>query len=89
MDQIVITVPKVVSILIISLFIVGGTSMMIGEEKKAKWFRKRRKYTLFTRRGFMGEICHFGYPCTKEGSVVTLGMALAICLVVYLVLSFG
>ena len=46
------------------------TSIVIGEERKSRWFKKRTKYTFFTRRSIFGEFVHFGHPCTKEGVLV-------------------
>lgn len=86
MDGLLITVPKVILILGAALGIVAVTGMIIGEEKKAKWFKKREKYSMFTRRGFLGEVCHFGYPRTKEGALTTIGMAIAIALFAYIIL---
>ena len=31
------------------------TALIIGNEKKAKWFQRRTKYTWFNSRGFLGE----------------------------------
>lgn len=89
MDETVLSVEKLAYILVAALVIVAITGYLIGEEKKAKWFRKRQKYSLFTRRGFLGEVFHFGYPCTKEGAFVTLGMAAAIIAVSWLIFVFG
>lgn len=71
-----------------TLTIILLTALYIGEEKKAQWFRKRKKYSWFLRRGILGEIFHFGYPCTKEGYVVTLIMVLLICISSFLIVTF-
>lgn len=39
----------------------------VGPDNKAKWFRKRKKYTFFNRRGVFGEDINFGYPVTIQG----------------------
>lgn len=65
---------RVILAFILSLFIILAVSKYVGEEKKAKWFKKRTKYTLFTRRGFLGEALHFGHPVTREGYIVMFGM---------------
>lgn len=52
------------------LFTVVG--IIIGNERKAKWFKKRTKYTLFTRRSILSEFIHFGRPCTWEGLLITI-----------------
>lgn len=57
-----------------AMAIIFLSSQVIGAERKSKWFRKRRKYGLFTRRGLLGESCHFGVPCTKEGVLTTILM---------------
>ena len=31
------------------------TALIIGNEKKAKWFQRRTKYTWFNSRGFLGK----------------------------------
>jgi len=55
---------------LLSLVLFAATSMIIGSERKSRWFRKRTKFSFFTMRGFLGEFIHFGYPCTKEGVLV-------------------
>ena len=37
------------------------TALIIGNEKKAKWFQRGTKYTWFNSRGFLGEVLFFGY----------------------------
>ena len=61
------------------------TALVIGEERKSRWFKKRTKYSFFNRRGFLGERLQFGYPKTWAGGGVTLCMAVAIALEIYLV----
>lgn len=55
----------------IAFLIFVCASLLIGEQRKALWFRKRTKYSFFLRRSFVGEFVHFGYPVTKEGYAVT------------------
>ncbi len=43
---------------------------VLGPERKAKWFRKRKKYTFFNRRGIFGEDINFGYPICWQGILV-------------------
>ena len=38
------------------------------------WFRKRKKYTFFNRRGIFGEDINFGYPVTWQGILVFLAI---------------
>lgn len=59
---------------LLSMVIVTATALAIGKERKARWFRKRKKASFFTRRGVFGELWHFGYPCTKEGVLVSIVM---------------
>jgi len=55
---------------LLSFVLFAATSVIIGPERKSRWFRKRTKYSFFTARGVLGEFIHFGYPCTKEGILV-------------------
>lgn len=61
------------------------TSKFIGPANKAAWFHKRTKYSFFLRRGILGEECHFGYPCKKEGFVVSGVMLAAIAIMTFIV----
>ena len=61
-----------------ALFICICTALLIGEERKSKWFQKRTTYSFFLRRGVLGEWLHFGYPCTIKGYGVT---AIMLCLI--------
>ena len=60
-------------------------SIILGPERKALWFKKRTKYTFFSRRSVFGEIMHFGYPVTKEGYAVTSIIIAAIGVATYVV----
>lgn len=46
----------------------------VGPENKKIWFRKRKKYTFFNRRGVFGEDINFGYPVTWQGCLVFLAI---------------
>ena len=72
--------------LFLGLLIIFATARAIGPERKAEWFQKRRKYSWFNRRGFAGEVFHFGYPRTWQGLVVALLMFGAIGLVGYVII---
>ncbi|MCI5836277.1 MAG: hypothetical protein MR209_00295 [Veillonellaceae bacterium] len=63
-----------------AMVIIGITAEIIGEERKALWFKKRTKFSFFLRRGPLGEKFHFGYPRTLEGIGVFLVMMAAIAL---------
>ena len=69
---------KVFTCICMALFICICTALLIGEERKSKWFQKRTAYSFFLRRGVLGEWLHFGYPCTVEGYGVT---AIMLCLI--------
>jgi predicted permease len=45
-------------------------AQIIGEERKARWFKKRERYSFFTRRGALGDFINFGYPRTLEGVAI-------------------
>lgn len=63
-----------------------AASIIIGSERKARWFKKRTKYSFFTRRSVFGEFMHFGYPATREGYIaiaVICGVIGILCSVVY------
>lgn len=76
---------KVLISIVIALLVFLVTSLLLGTERKTLWFRKRKKYSLFTRRGPLGEALHFGYPVTMEGYLVTAGMLALICTGIYAV----
>ena len=69
----------------IALFIFFITALLIGEERKSKWFQKRKRYSFFLRRGLLGEWLHFGYPCTVEGYGVAAIMLFLIGLSSYII----
>lgn len=70
---------------LIALAVFAITAVIIGPERKAKWFKKRSKYSFFNRRGFISEFIHYGYPCTIQGGAVALGMFGIISICSYLV----
>lgn len=74
---------KIVSSFFVSMLIIYATAKIIGPERKAAWFRKRQKYSFFNRRGFAGDVLHFGYPRTRQGVAVALLMFGTIGLVGY------
>ncbi|WP_251454983.1 hypothetical protein [Veillonella intestinalis] len=65
-----------------ALIVFFVTALIIGNERKARWFRRRTKYSFFNRRGFISELLFYGYPCTKEGIYVTIAMAISILIVI-------
>ncbi len=59
-------------------FCVGAA---IGRERKRKWFKQREQSWLFNRRGYLGNNCYFGRPCTKEGIMVVAAiMVISLCI---------
>lgn len=68
---------------IISLGIIFLTARILGEQRKAAWFKKREKSTLFTRRGFLGDSWNFGVPRSWQGVLVALWMVGSISLIGY------
>lgn len=71
---------KIFIAVFVAFFTFFITGKIIGSERKALWFRKRKRYSIFTKRGPIGEVVHFGYPCTKQGVVVTILMLICIAL---------
>lgn len=63
---------------VFSFLLFAATGVCIGHERKAQWFKKRTKYTLFTRRSIIGEFIHFGRPYTLEGYLITAFLFLVI-----------
>ena len=73
--------------MIVALIVFGLTAEVIGEERKARWFRKRSKFSWFLRRGVLGEKFHYGYPRTLEGIGVSLGMLIVIALLTWFIFT--
>ncbi|WP_299448613.1 hypothetical protein [uncultured Phascolarctobacterium sp.] len=61
---------RVMQIFIASFFYIFLIAKLVGPENKLAWFRKRKKYTFFNRRGIFGEDINFGYPVTWQGILV-------------------
>lgn len=68
---------------IASLGIIFLTARILGEQRKAAWFKKREKSNLFTRRGFLGDSWNFGVPRNWQGVLVALWMVGSISLIGY------
>lgn len=71
---------KIFLVLAWALIVFFITAYVIGEERKARWFKKRTRYSFFNRRGLLGERLHFGYPNTWAGGGVTFVMLACIAL---------
>jgi hypothetical protein len=63
---------KILTMFVGAFVFIAAVSKALGPERKARWFRKRTKYTILSRRSIFGEFIHFGYPCTLEGVLVFL-----------------
>lgn len=61
---------KVFQILAFAFIYISAFAIIIGPERKTKWFRRRTKDTFFTHRGLLGNYINFGYPCTWQGILV-------------------
>lgn len=61
-------------IVAIAFIMFYATVKVIGPENKEKWFKKRKKYTFFNRRGIFGEDINFGYPRTWQGMLIALAL---------------
>lgn len=72
-------IERILTIKVILTFFLGIvisylTASLIGSQRKGKWFKQHRQTSFFSRRGILGEGCHFGYPCTWQGMVVMILM---------------
>ena len=66
---------RVILSFFLSMCIVFVTALLIGDENKAIWFKKRDlRKSFFNRRGLLGEKCHFGHPRTWQGLMVAIVM---------------
>jgi hypothetical protein len=61
---------RIFTVFLFAFVLCALTSRLLGAERKDQWFRKRTKFSFFTRRSFLGEFIHFGYPCTWQGVMV-------------------
>lgn len=77
---------RIITVFILSLGFIYIIAKIIGEERKAKWFKKRTKRSFFIRRGFLGETWNFGVPYRWQGFVVFLFMYGVIGVVGYLMI---
>ena len=65
---------RVFTVFFLAFIIIIVTARLLGNERKAKWFKRRTNYTLLNRRGVFGEYLNFGYPRTFQGLAVALAM---------------
>lgn len=78
-----VMVTKILIVFAIALGTSYSAGLLLGEERKNRWFKKRTKASFFLRRGIFGEACHFGYPCTKEGFLIAAAMVFITSLLSY------
>lgn len=67
---------KIIECFLLSLVFMFVCAYIIGPERKAKWFKRRKEnpFNFFLRRGFLGDGINFGYPRTWQGLVVMIAM---------------
>ena len=65
---------RLFTVFFLSFFIIFITARLVGNERKALWFKRRTNYTLLNRRSIFGEYMNFGYPRTWQGLLVALAM---------------
>lgn len=65
---------RVIIAFVIGLAIIYTTAKIIGEENKARWFKKRQQTSLFNRRGMLGEALNFGVPRGWLGALIMIIM---------------
>ena len=70
------------------LVVVAVTSLIIGPERKSKWFRARDpSKSFFNRRGFLGDFMNFGVPRTREGWAICAGFLVMILVTGYIAIG--
>lgn len=74
---------RIILAFLIGLVIIFITARIIGEDRKAKWFKKREKRSIFIRRGFLGETWHFGVPRSYQGVLIMTAMYALIGIIGY------
>lgn len=58
---------RIIQVFVGAFFYIFMIAKAVGSENKAKWFKRRMKYTFFNKRGIFGEYINFGYPITWQG----------------------
>lgn len=81
-DQVV----RILSAFFTALVIIYVTAKILGEERKTRWFKKRTRSNIFTRRGALGETWNFGVPRKWQGFVVSFLMFGIIGIVSYVMI---
>ena len=80
---------RIITVFFLSLGFIYMIAKIIGEERKALWFKKRTKRSFFLRRGFLGETWNFGVPYRWEGVAVFSLMYGVIGIVGYFMIFVG
>lgn len=70
----VVEAKRIMQVFIVSFFYIFLVARIIGAENKLKWFKRRERYTFFTRRGIFGEYINFGYPICWQGILVFIAI---------------
>ena len=74
---------RIIQVFVGAFFYIFMIAKAVGSENKAKWFKRRMKYTFFNKRGIFGEYINFGYPITWQGvGILSLFTALFLDLVI-------
>lgn len=71
-DDIIVT--RSIQCFVACFIIFAVVAKILGPERKAKWFKRREKYTFFNRRGVFGEFMNYGYPRTWQGLILAIVM---------------
>lgn len=74
---------------IAALSIIYITAKLLGNRRKASWFKKREKSNIFTRRGFLGESCNFGVPRSWQGIAISLWLISSIGIISYFIIFYS
>ena len=56
---------RIIQVFVGAFFYIFMIAKAVGSENKAKWFKRRMKYTFFNKRGIFGEYINFGYSPDK------------------------
>jgi len=65
---------RILIALVVAMAFIFLCAYIIGRERKERWFKRRTNYTLFNRRGLLGEYINFGYPRTWQGLLAALAI---------------
>lgn len=77
-----------ISFWLIAIVVGIVTGIILGPERKRKWFKQRQKNNIILRRGSLGNYSLIGMPVTLEGFAVTAVM-FAVTAVVWAIVYYG